>query len=139
MRNRSRSGSGGVAFKIDRQLLGPAGYLWQEHERERRRDRRTSTYVKPFALDRISRPATRRRRRRRRSAQLCAPITSSLYDRLVNVRIREIDGPLYATAEHMHTRARARTCCRTNNPFDPYRSMLPLMRPRIRSIFLYGY
>lgn len=57
------------------------------------------------------RPATRRRRRWRRPAQLCAPITSQLYDHLVNVRIREIDGPLYAATVHthgVHVRARAR-------------------------------
>jgi len=61
---------------------------------------------------------------------LCAPITSSFYDRLVNVRIREIDGPLYATAlstcTHIHARARAHELSR--------RFVFLSMRPRVRPI-----
>ncbi|EFN61515.1 hypothetical protein EAG_11751 [Camponotus floridanus] len=46
-RNRRRQArrQKGRASKIDRQLPGSAGHLRQEHERERRRDRRTSTYT----------------------------------------------------------------------------------------------
>lgn len=77
-----------------------------------RRDRRRPGLRKILerALDRISRPATRRRGAAARSSSVCADISRGLYDHLVNVRIREIDGPLYATARgpRTHTRQHAR-------------------------------
>lgn len=64
------------------------------------------------------------------------PITSLLYDRLVNVRIREIDGPLYATAEHMHVRARAHVNVPSHELSVWFALFRILMRPHVESIFL---
>lgn len=74
----------------------------------------TRTYVKSFARSRAREFADRSSAAcARRGGRARAHTASSLYDRLVNVRIREIDGPLYTrrrgSARARTARYRART------------------------------
>lgn len=75
------------------------------------RSKDLETYVKPFALDRISWPPGD-------SLYDHVRLLRRLYDLLVNVQVREIDRPLRYTNEHTRTRDSPIVAARTMSSFN---------------------